>query len=77
LGTEKCCTWYHANERQPHSANIADELRATQTKWSLPEPMATTDNAANEQKAYEILGWDSFGCYGHKINLVVKKMPFT
>ena len=51
------------------SANIADELRATQTKWALPEPVATTDN---EQKAYAILGWDSFGCYGHKINLVVK-----
>jgi len=57
------------------STNIADELRATQTKWSLPERMATTDNAANEQKAYEILGWDRFGCYGHKINLVVKKCP--
>lgn len=38
----------------------------------LPQPIATTDNAANEQKAYEILRWDRYGCYGHRINLVVK-----
>ena len=34
--------------------------------------MATSDNAANEQKAYQILGWPRFGCYGHRINLIVK-----
>ncbi|XP_062577042.1 E3 SUMO-protein ligase ZBED1-like [Saccostrea cucullata] len=54
------------------SQNIANELKNTQDRWSLPVPTATSDNAANEQKAYEILGWNRFGCYGHRINLVVK-----
>lgn len=52
--------------------NIANELKNTQDRWSLPKPTATSDNAANEQKAYEILGWNRFGCYGHRINLIVK-----
>ncbi|KAK3087166.1 hypothetical protein FSP39_002502 [Pinctada imbricata] len=54
------------------SENIANELKATQSRWSFPDPIATTDNAANEQKAFEILGWTRFGCYGHRINLMVK-----
>ena len=54
------------------SENIAAELKATQTKWNFPTPIATTDNAANERKAYEINKWERFGCLGHKINLVVK-----
>jgi hypothetical protein len=54
------------------SEHIAEELRATQAKWQLPVPIATTDNAANEKKAYEILNWERFGCYGHRINLIVK-----
>ena len=65
LGTVKL-TGTHTAE------NIADELQKTQIKWSIPQPVATTDNAANEQKAYSILGWERFGCYGHRINLVVK-----
>ncbi|XP_062615878.1 E3 SUMO-protein ligase ZBED1-like [Saccostrea cucullata] len=57
-----------------HTAqNISEELKATHTKWNLPpNPIATTDNAANEQKAFELLNWDRFGCYGHRLNLVVK-----
>lgn len=55
------------------SQNISEELKATHTKWNLPDcPIATTDNAANEQKAFELLNWERFGCYGHRINLVVK-----
>ena len=54
------------------SENIAAEPRATQPKWNFPTPIATTDNAANERKAYEINKWERFGCLGHKINLVVK-----
>ena len=65
LGTVKL-TGTHTAE------NIADELQKTQIKWSIPQPVATTDNAANEQKAYSLLGWERFGCYGHRINLVVK-----
>lgn len=31
-----------------------------------------TDNAANEKKALELLEWERCGCYGHRINLIVK-----
>ena len=27
---------------------------------------------ANERKAYDLLQWTKFGCYGHRINLMVK-----
>lgn len=40
--------------------------------WNLPPPIVVTDNAANEVKAVQILGWERFGCYGHHINLIVK-----
>jgi hypothetical protein len=52
---------------------IAENLRKTQTEWSLPNIVATTDNAANEIKAFEYLKWKRFGCFGHRINLMVKK----
>jgi hypothetical protein len=52
--------------------NISKELMGSKQKWRLPVPIAVTDNAANEQKAYELLEWTRFGCYGHRINLVVK-----
>ncbi|XP_069114751.1 E3 SUMO-protein ligase ZBED1-like [Argopecten irradians] len=45
---------------------------ATKNKWNIPTPTATTDNAANEIKAFDILKWQRFGCYGHRINLAVK-----
>jgi hypothetical protein len=52
--------------------NIADALKEVKEQWSLPEIIAVTDNAANEKKAFGILQWIRFGCYGHRINLVVK-----
>lgn len=53
---------------------IAENLRRAQKEWSLPsQPTATTDNAANEIKAFEHLQWTRFGCFGHRINLAVKK----
>ena len=58
-----------------HTAEaIAKSVRETQLKWNLPsKPIAVTDNAANEKKAFEILDWERFGCFGHVINLIVKK----
>lgn len=56
-----------------HTAQkIADSLKVTQMEWGLGIPIGTTDNAANEKKAFELLGWDRLGCYGHRINLIVK-----
>lgn len=56
-----------------HTAeNIKASLFETQARWSLPNPIGVTDNAANERKAFELLNWVRFGCYGHRLNLVVK-----
>ncbi|CAG2219590.1 unnamed protein product [Mytilus edulis] len=52
--------------------NIANALKEVKENWSLPDIIAVTDNAANEKKAFQILNWIRFGCYGHRINLVVK-----
>ena len=40
--------------------------------WKLTNPTCVTNNAANERKAIEILGWERAGCYRHCINLIVK-----
>ncbi|WAR27086.1 ZBED1-like protein [Mya arenaria] len=56
-----------------HTAqNISTSLKKTQAEWNLKTPIATTDNAANERKAFELLNWTRFGCFGHRLNLVVK-----
>lgn len=47
----------------------------TLSAWNLPDPTCVTDDAANERKAVEILGWERSGCYGHRINLIVKNAP--
>ncbi|KAL5022683.1 hypothetical protein ScPMuIL_001838 [Solemya velum] len=53
---------------------IADHLEQMRKKWMpLVVPTAVTDNAANEKKAFDILKWHRFRCYGHRINLTVKK----
>ena len=56
-----------------HTAeNIKESLLTTQQQWGLPTPIGVTDNAANERKAFDLLNWTRFGCYGHRLNLVVK-----
>ena len=65
LETKKMEGW-HTSEK------IAAALRETEQRWAFNDPMATTDNAANEKNAFEILQWPRFGCYGHRLNLVVK-----
>jgi len=61
-------------EGQHTGENIAASIQRTVDEWSIGLPNAvTTDNAANEQKAIRLLGYTRFGCYGHRINLVVKK----
>lgn len=52
--------------------NIKENLLATQARWKFAAPIAVTDNAANEKKAFDLLQWTRFGCYGHRLNLVVK-----
>ena len=54
------------------SESIADRLLAVKAKWQIPQPIAVTDNAAIEVKAFKLLEWQHFGCFGHRINRVVR-----
>ncbi|XP_069110369.1 E3 SUMO-protein ligase ZBED1-like [Argopecten irradians] len=57
-----------------HTAErLAESILETKSEWCLKEVVATTDNAANEVKAFKLLQWTRFGCFGHRINLIVKK----
>ena len=56
-----------------HTADaIAQDLQKYQDKWGFRDPIATTDNAAVENKAFKILGWPQIPCIGHNLNLAVK-----
>ncbi|XP_053374207.1 E3 SUMO-protein ligase ZBED1-like [Mercenaria mercenaria] len=52
--------------------HIAERLKEMVSDWNIPVPTVVTDNAANERKAIQLLGWERFGCYGHRLNLAVK-----
>jgi hypothetical protein len=52
--------------------NISNHLRDTLKYWDIKDSVFVTDNAANEQKALRLLGLPRIGCYGHRLNLVVK-----
>ena len=54
------------------SEKIAATWKETEQRWSLKDPVATTDNATNEKKAFENLEWQRFGCYSYRPNLVVR-----
>ena len=51
---------------------IAKLLMEVKREWQLPELVAVSDNAANEVKAFFLLGWPRLPCFGHNINLAVK-----
>lgn len=53
--------------------NIASHLLEVKQRWKLSSIVAVTDNAANEKRAFDILGWTRLGCYGHRINLIVRR----
>ena len=48
-----------------------NKVRASWCPKSVPT--AVTDNTSNEKKAFDILQWTHFGCFGHRLNLIVKK----
>ena len=57
-----------------HTAEaIADSLRSTMTSWGVESSalIGVSDNASNEKKAFDILGWKRVSCSGHNINLAV------
>ena len=57
-----------------HTAeNIKEVMVATKEAWGFSnDPTVTTDNAANEVKAFGILKWARISCMGHNINLAAK-----
>ena len=52
--------------------NLAQNLRDAQLKWKFPDPIAVCDNASNEIKTFQKLGWKKLSCFGHDLNLAVK-----
>ena len=46
--------------------------RKPRVDGNFGDVVAVTDNAANEKKAFEILGWPRLPCNGQNLNLVVK-----
>lgn len=52
---------------------LATELKKIAEEWNILNKinLFVTDNAANMIGDAEILGWDHFGCYAHKLNLVM------
>ncbi|KAL0861646.1 hypothetical protein ABMA27_009140 [Loxostege sticticalis] len=58
----------HTGER------IADELRVIFAEWAISDKVnfIVTDNAANMRAAARILEISHFGCFAHKLNLIVQ-----
>lgn len=55
-----------------HSAeNIVKHLQEMKNR-NISTIIGITDNAANEKRAFELLGWVRFGCFGHQLNLIVR-----
>ena len=70
----KSKVWETSTVGASHTAeDIAAYLQSVKTRWCLPEVVATSDNAAVEVKTFTTLGWKRLGCFGHLINLIVKK----
>ena len=58
-----------------HTAEmIAEFLEGVKERWQLPEIVAVTDNASVEVKTFTVLGWTRIGCFGHLLNLIVRKL---
>ena len=56
-----------------HTAeNIKESLLEAKKTWKFPEPIAVTDNAANEVKTFSLLKWERISCFGHNLNLAVR-----
>ena len=61
------------NMPERHTAeNLAANLQDAQNRWKFKTPIAVSDNAANEVKAFKLLNWTRISCFGHNLNLVVK-----
>ena len=54
------------------SENIKQSLLTTKAELGLLNILATTDNAANEIKVFDLLQWPRVPCFGHILNLAVK-----
>lgn len=63
-----------AMEGSHTSANISIVLRRIAEEWKIANKINffVTDNASNMTSAANLLGWNHFGCYVHKLNLIVQ-----
>lgn len=63
-----------AFDGQHTGEKIAEKLREVANTWALTNKVnfLVSDNAANMFSAARALGWPHFGCYAHKLNLIVQ-----
>lgn len=56
------------------SENLAQEILRVANDWEISDKvlLMTTDNASNITGAIKILKWKHYGCYAHKINLLLQ-----
>ena len=56
--------------------NLQDALSSTIQDWNLDETrqvVITTDNASNIRLACQLLKWRQLTCFGHNLDLAVRK----
>ena len=60
-------------EGQHTAEAISGSLTKIMEEWNIDTKgvIGVTDNAANECKAFDILGWNRLSCSGHNLNLAV------
>ncbi|CAH2000345.1 unnamed protein product [Acanthoscelides obtectus] len=63
-----------AFEKGHTAENLAAFLLKAATKWDIQDKIvfAVSDNAANIQKALQLVRWKNMGCVAHTLNLIVK-----
>lgn len=63
-----------ATEKRHTAENLATDLQKVVSKWGIQDKInfAVSDNAANIQKALQLLKWKNMGCIAHTLNLIVK-----
>ena len=70
------CIQAHYMPEAHTGINLQEALESTLSQWGLdPEKQVciTTDSGANIKLACQLLGWQRLSCFGHNLDLSVKK----
>ena len=75
-GLKSYCLQSHYIPEDHTGANIKEQLMASLSSWNLNsdrQVAITTDNGANVKLACELLQWNRLSCFGHNLDIAVKK----